>query len=124
MHSVPQLQHAETGVPQPELNPEWHSRVRGYWNALGKSDLSLVAQPADWMKAMVACDLLDEMYADGFSAAKLDQFNRMMRDLHTTAFDLLASRPDSAPASTDPDEQAADDAIAEVRHLFTVEGEA
>src|ERR1700749_5182456 len=50
------------GVPQPPFSSKWHPIVQAWWRALGQSAIAKVAQPADWMNAWVAADVLDHMY--------------------------------------------------------------
>lgn len=117
-----QTESAESGVPQPRGNPAWHPIVKAWWKALADSDISLVAQKADWMNAWVAADVLDQMYDTGFTAGLMQQWTHLSEMLHAPRFDLLKIT-EAEPEKQDQDEAEADAGLAEIAQLFAVEDE-
>jgi hypothetical protein len=90
-------------APQPKGDPNWDEHVTWWWRALGQSDSAQVFQPADWMTAWVAADILDRMYTFGFSASLLREWSKISFQLHVPRLDLL----DLAEPEADDDDAAA-----------------
>ena len=81
------------------------------------SDFALVAQPAQWMMAYVAMEVLDRLFAYGFSAGLLKEFNTMVNNLGLPKWELL-DQPAEDPV--DEDEEAATAAVVDIRNKFKV----
>ena len=106
------------GTPQPKPDSRWQPEVQSYWKAIGMSDFALVAQPAQWMYAYVAMEVLDRMYQFGFSAGMLKEFHTMADRLGLPKYELLDAAP--APEAGDADEEEAEAAVTDIRAKFKV----
>lgn len=107
------------GVPQPAFDPKWHRMAQAWWRALGASDIARIAQPADWMLAWVAADVLDRMYRYGFTAGLLKEWHSIVSTLHAPRLDILDAL-NAEPDDIDEDEAEADAAVADIRNKFRV----
>lgn len=103
------------GVPQPPFSSKWHPIVQAWWRALGQSAIAKVAQPADWMNAWVAADVLDHMYNFGFTAGVLQTWVVMADRLHAPHFEKFDVPDVEAPAETPASKG---DRAAKVLNLF------
>lgn len=105
------------GVAQPNASSQWHPIVQAWWRALGKSAIHFVAQPADWMNAWVAADVLDHMYNYGFTAGMLQTWVVMADRLHAPHFEQFDVPDAEAP---EEDSETRTQRAAKVRNLFAV----
>lgn len=110
----------EFGVKQPAPSRAWNNIVQAWWRALGKSALAQIAQPADWMYAWVAADLLQYMYdISGFQAGLMQNWVVMADKLHAPHFEQL-DLPDGAAEPVDEDKERAAAKVADIQKRFKV----
>lgn len=108
------------GVDQPKPSSAWNNIVQAWWRALGKSAISKIAQPADWMYAWIAADLLQYMYdTAGFQAGLMQNWVMMADKLHAPHFEQL-ELPDGAEEPVDEDDDEAEASISDIKDRFRV----
>jgi hypothetical protein len=111
---------SEYGTPQPKASKTWNPIVSAWWRALGASQLAQIAQPADWMYAWVAADLLQYMYdVSGFQAGLMQNWVAMADRLHAPHFERV-ELPDAGEAPVDEDDAEADASISDIQSRFKV----
>jgi hypothetical protein len=111
---------SEYGTPQPAASKAWNGIVQAWWRALGKSRLAQIAQPADWMYAWIAADLLQYMYeVSGFTAGLMQNWVTMADRLHAPHFEQL-ELPDATDAPVDEDDAEADASVSDIQQRFKV----
>ena len=109
------------GTPQPKADSRWDAKVQSYWKSLAMSDFALVAQPAQWMYAYVAMEVLDRMYRFGFTAGMVKEFHQMAMNLGLPRFDILDDDdPAFADLLSDADEAEAEQAVTDIRSKLKV----
>lgn len=109
----------EFGTKQPAPSGAWNNIVQAWWRALGKSALAQIAQPADWMYAWVAADLLQYMYdTSGFQAGLMQNWVVMADKLHAPHFEQLELPEVDTPVDEDDDEAEA--SVADIQQRFKV----
>lgn len=110
----------EFGTKQPAPSGAWNNIVQAWWRALGKSALALVAQPADWMYAWIAADLLQYMYdTSGFQAGLMQNWVVMANALHAPHFEQL-ELPEAGEGPVDEDDDEAEASVADIQQRFKV----
>jgi hypothetical protein len=111
---------SEYGTPQPNPSGAWNNIVTAWWRSLGKAQLAMIAQPADWMYAWVAADLLQYMYdTSGFQAGLMQNWVAMADRLHAPHFDRV-DLPDGAAEPVDEDRERAQSAVSDIKSRFKV----
>ena len=115
----PRVEGFTYGHPQPKVDSRWHPNAQAWYRSLALTDVSSVYQPADWMLAYVAAEVLDRLYKYGFSAGLVKEWAAMADRLHAPRFDLLGAGEVTAEPA-DPDEEEADAAILDIRRNLKV----
>jgi hypothetical protein len=111
----PRVEGFTYGVPQPKPDSRWHPNAQAWYRSLALTDVSSVYQPADWMLAYVAAEVLDRLYTYGFSAGLVKEWAAMADRLHAPRIDLLGADATPEAEPVDPDEEAAEAAILDIR---------
>ena len=83
-------------LPPPKPNPDWHPYATGWYNSLKLSGQSQSYEASDWMLAVVAADLLSELFFMGWNtvgaASLLGQWQEMSVRLCTSLGDRRRAR--------------------------------
>ena len=102
-------------LPPPKPDKDWHPYAIGWYNSLKLSGQSQSYEASDWMLAIVAADLLSEMFYMGWGekgvASLLGQWQEMSVRLCTSLGDRRRARIElikSGKVDSDDDAAAAD----------------
>lgn len=100
-------------IPNPD--PNWHPVAQGMYKAATMSGMAQWYETSDWAMAWVACETLHRLYAFGFTAGLLSEFNSMASALLWTEGARRTARIELVRSGGDVDEDESEMSIKEIR---------
>jgi hypothetical protein len=102
------------GKPKiPPVNLNWEPIAQGWYRSLALSGQSKWFEASDWALAYVAADILSEASAKGYPANLTGEWSAITSRLLCAEGDRRRMRIELIRAGGDPDEEAANAAVAE-----------
>jgi len=108
----------------PEPSGEWHPVAQGIYKSLQMSGMAQWYETSDWALAWVMCETLHRLYAFGFSAGLLGEFNEMSSRLLMAEGDRRRARIELIRAGGDVDEDESETNLKDIRKALAAKQKA
>jgi hypothetical protein len=117
-------QGASAGRPViPEPCSTWHPVAQGMYRAAKMSGQAQWYETTDWAMAWVACETLDRLYTDRWTAGLLAEFNAMAGELLWTEGSRRKARIELIKAGGDVDKDESEVNLKQIRAAMKVKPE-